>query len=421
MKKIPIYSVLLFAAVATAGAAASAGQMTGKQGDLAQLVADLGSPLLPLRTAAAQDLGKMGERATPAVPALVRALGDDDVLVRSHAAWALGKIKQPGDRIIPALISRLEDDREEWPVRHNSALSLSWIGKPAVPRLQEGLSGSTPWLRAYSADALLRVDGGKFATEIGPVVKALLSDPNVGVRAFAATLAERMGEAAGDTVPELAALLSDPDVTARTHAIKALPKVGPAAVKAIPQILAALHDQEQWIRIGAAHALGELGGAHPETIPALITAFNDKKERVSAYAVQSLAKIGEPAVPALRTALTSNTKSTRIFAAETLAFMGARAGSEARSAAESLVELLSTEREWEVRFRAANALGLLGLSSLPVVNALTKALDDDHEIVRLNARDALGKLGRSLPEKDLAPAKSRSTATMERDRVPPTF
>ena len=46
--------------------------------------------LAGLKRNACVALGNLGDAA--AVPALARALSDDDALVRSHAAWALGRI-----------------------------------------------------------------------------------------------------------------------------------------------------------------------------------------------------------------------------------------------------------------------------------------------------------------------------------------
>jgi epoxyqueuosine reductase len=46
-----------------------------------------------LRRNAAVALGNLGD--PQAVPALARALEDDDPIVRGHAAWALGRIRGP--------------------------------------------------------------------------------------------------------------------------------------------------------------------------------------------------------------------------------------------------------------------------------------------------------------------------------------
>ena len=58
-------------------------------------------------------LGNWGDPA--ALPALTRALNDDDPLVRGHAAWALGQIAGRGGReALAALEARAEREEEDW-------------------------------------------------------------------------------------------------------------------------------------------------------------------------------------------------------------------------------------------------------------------------------------------------------------------
>jgi HEAT repeat protein len=63
------------------------------------------------RRAAAEALGKLGEVARPAIPALVEALVDSDEFLRYNAAEALGNVAQPGDRIVIAALGRALRDR----------------------------------------------------------------------------------------------------------------------------------------------------------------------------------------------------------------------------------------------------------------------------------------------------------------------
>jgi len=97
----------------------------------------LGDKEVGNRFYAAEALGKIGEPAKEAVPALIKALGDEKAeKVRSNVAEALGKI---GDaQAVPALIEALSD--EVWGVRYSAARALGEIGEPAVPALIEALS-----------------------------------------------------------------------------------------------------------------------------------------------------------------------------------------------------------------------------------------------------------------------------------------
>jgi epoxyqueuosine reductase len=60
-----------------------------------------------LRRNAATVLGNRGDPA--AIPALCRALDDQDPVVRAHAAWALGRI----DHRVPALANRLRKEADD--------------------------------------------------------------------------------------------------------------------------------------------------------------------------------------------------------------------------------------------------------------------------------------------------------------------
>ncbi|MCH8295154.1 caspase family protein, partial [Candidatus Poribacteria bacterium] len=108
-------------------------------------LAEIGQPALPtliktmgnedsdVRRRAASALRKIGE---PAVPALIKALRDKNSSVRDGAAYVLGNIGEPASDVVPALIQALRD--EDSGVRSSVAFALGYIGKPAsddVPAL----------------------------------------------------------------------------------------------------------------------------------------------------------------------------------------------------------------------------------------------------------------------------------------------
>lgn len=365
------------------------------------------------RRLASEKLGRSGEAARAAVPALIRALADPDDLVRRNAAWALGKIRAPRDKVIAALAAKLHEEKEDWTVRHNTALSLSWIGEPAVPALQRGLEAKTEWTRAYAADALIRIGGEERTKSVVPVVNELLASPDVEVRTFAATLAARLGPQAGPMAERLAALLDETADQPRISAMKALVDLGPAARVAVPRVKRALReDPNQWVRIGAVQVLAESPGNEPEIIRLLVEAFADSKERVGSYAVQSIARFKEAAVPPLLTALEAENPRVRLCATEALALIGNAAGGSDAAATTALVGVLAEDEDWRVRSLAATALGTRGLVSHDVVTALQAALRDEHEIVRLNAGDALKRLGQPAPtNSSVAPAGAMNPPT----------
>lgn len=392
MQWLPALALALAACANAAGAAPTA------KGRVDELAGQLGSPASALRIKAADGLGELGPEATSAVPNLVRALTDPEVVVRNRAAAALGKIQEPTAQVVPALLARIEAATEEWTVRHNAAVALSWIGEPAVAGLKQRLTSAQPFTRAYAADALIRMKSGSgHVPVVLPVVESLLADKDTSVRAFAVQLVVKLGPVGKSTTPALIRLLDDPVGDVRVSAVKALISIGNEASGAIPRVLRVLkEDKEQWARIHATEFLAVAGGGREDVISALIGSFGDSKDRVGAYAAQALAKLGEPAVPGLLAVVKSTEKSSRQWALDALATMGPKVGGQKQSVAEALVTILEQEKEAAIRFRAAGALGFLGVSTPAVAAALKAATRDSDEIVRVNARDALKRLG--LPE-----------------------
>lgn len=83
---------------------------------------------------AAQALGQIGE---PAIPALIKALGDESTTVKSYAGMALGQIGEPA---VPALLEALGD--ESLDVRSYALLALTQIGTPEAVKAAEEYKSS---------------------------------------------------------------------------------------------------------------------------------------------------------------------------------------------------------------------------------------------------------------------------------------
>ncbi|HUH79015.1 MAG TPA: HEAT repeat domain-containing protein [Methanoregula sp.] len=123
-----------------------------KEGNIPGLIRLLGSrdPEGSRRAAAA--LGSLG---SPAVPALVSALGSALPMVRLGAAEALGTARDA--RAVPALARVLGSDRSE-EVRWQAAIALGEIGSVlAVPALVRNLRDRNRYVRLGSAEALKKI------------------------------------------------------------------------------------------------------------------------------------------------------------------------------------------------------------------------------------------------------------------------
>ena len=94
-----------------------------------------------MRDAANAALEKIGSDPEDKVPALLKALKDEDANVRVFAARALGAMGQDADNAVYALIETVKED-ENAEVRRRSAEALGNIGrraKPAIHTLRNAL------------------------------------------------------------------------------------------------------------------------------------------------------------------------------------------------------------------------------------------------------------------------------------------
>jgi HEAT repeat protein len=109
----------------------------------------------------AYGLGLLGEKAAPAVPALVKALKAENVLVRQQAAGALAQIGAQAGAAVPALVESLTD--VEWTVRRQAAIALGRIGPPARVAAEAALErcegDNNSLVRKAAQEALARVRG----------------------------------------------------------------------------------------------------------------------------------------------------------------------------------------------------------------------------------------------------------------------
>lgn len=249
------------------------------------LIWALGDCHWKVRSDASQALGGIG---TPAAPALIAALKDDNPLIRMHAADALGRI-EPGpkgaiaplveltvdlysrvrcraaialmrlgevDRGCPLLVRILK--HRETMVRRAAAEGLAAMGskaKPALPALTEALEDEDPDTRYHAAVAVAKAGHANLAARaLGEVLSRRYSDKREQV---VARLAELGGDAA-PAVPALVETLKNRDANVRRLAAVALGNIGPHAGKAAPALRAALRDRKYAVHEAAREALKKI-------------------------------------------------------------------------------------------------------------------------------------------------------------------
>jgi serine/threonine protein kinase len=144
-------------------------------------IAGLGASSDVERAEAARQLGARGENAAAAVPALRRALEDDDGLVRSSAARALGQIGTAARPATPALERALADPDERVRAAAASALAaLGSLSESAVNALIVDLKDPSPQVRARAAYALSR--HRRRSEKVVAALREAVSDEDESVR-----------------------------------------------------------------------------------------------------------------------------------------------------------------------------------------------------------------------------------------------
>jgi HEAT repeat protein len=329
---------------------------------LERLVELVEHPTMWIRICAAEALGETRRGRHRSVPALIKALRDDEPHVRFRAAlslWDVSKHPAAIDILADALSWEDESDRR-W-----AAKVLGEIGPPAksaVDALAASLELEGDWPRRAAAEAL-----GKMQTDSPAAIVALIRawhDRHSGCQGEAVAALRRIGPAGA--VP-LAQLIGDENVDwkLRCQAADALGLLRANASTAVPDLIAALEHPNGNIRQRAAQALGRIGPPAKQAIPALSRAV-DTEDLIPLYrgivvraAVEALGGIGPDGVEALRDALRHDN---------------------------------SYARRW-----AAITLGKLGPAASAAVPDLIDALHDDDEYVRLDASRALRRIGWTRP------------------------
>jgi HEAT repeat protein len=224
-----------------------------------------------LRYAAVASLGAIMPEGKAAIEGLAKSLSDEDWFVQLAAAQALQNLGERARPAVPALVWALyprDTVKDFRPVRCGAAMvALSRID----PRAKE-LQG------AYQL-----------------VIGKLLEDErqgSFGARATGARLLGDCGPAAISTVPALTKLLKDAEGDVRVAVAEALLKIAPGNDTALPVLIDALKHPDLLVRRRAAEALGGRGPQAKDALPALRDAAQDPEPEVRQAAADAVKRIG---------------------------------------------------------------------------------------------------------------------------------
>jgi HEAT repeat protein/sRNA-binding regulator protein Hfq len=279
----------------------------------AELMDSLKSNSAVVRSAAARQLGAMGQWATGAAGPLAAMLGDTagaaELPPLETDSVTIQKMLPPGFEAGRAL-ARMGDlgfDELKRAARSGSVLTrqraLFGLGETqsisALPVLQEGLKDGEPRVRASAAHGL------RFKDAVNDLVAAL-SDRDGDVRACAAATLAEMHEPRGTSA--LISSLKDMRPAVRMYSAEGLGKS--RAREAVGPLIAALNDMSPEVRARAAAALGAI--ADTAAVNPLIAALKEKIAPVRKAAAEALGEIRDPrAIPSLYSALQESGDTVR--------------------------------------------------------------------------------------------------------------
>jgi HEAT repeat protein len=257
-------------------------------------------------------LAAMGEKALPAVPALLEALrGDGFVLI--EAAKALWKIDGRIAESLPALEKAFEDNPESV---CDAVCEIGPAAAPLIPKLLEALKSQDYWdLEWAAADAL-----GHIASDDPAVLSVLasaLGHPSPLVRSSAARALARTGTPA---LPVLLRILGNPDDDRAEWAADTLGRMGNHGAPAADTLRKHLRSNHSGLATWSAIALAKVAGA-PEVVPILSKLLcNDRSDlrREAAYGLKAIGPAAQAALPAIRSALEDEDDEVRAAVQEAL-------------------------------------------------------------------------------------------------------
>jgi HEAT repeat protein len=227
---------------------------------LQSLVEMLGHADKYVRRIAVWALGRLGPLARPALPDLCAALRDPDPRSASGAAQALGNLGADGPDAIPALAEAMRGTNIV--LCRLAAKALSQIGPPALPTLIAHLRHSDPFVRGESALAIGWM--GAVARSAVPDLVHILRGPRIPLT-YTPPPARALTAAGSDTVtppqtPPPGGGGGSPEENCRVYAAQALGRIGPAAAAALPDLREAVLSGPEPLRQAAQQAVRQIQG-----------------------------------------------------------------------------------------------------------------------------------------------------------------
>ena len=349
-----------------------------------------------VQIAAAETLEKIGvipqNTVTPdMVLTLITALYHKNERINSYATMVLEKIDVIPLDVMPDLINALQTKEQR--IRSTVAKVLKNMGteaREAIPALIKALDIKDLEVTTAINEALEKI-GPSTETELN-LIANLLNNSNPAVVRGAVVEIGKMGNIARHIVPKLITVLNT-DILEKKVIMESLAKIG--GKETIQGWIMALKLKDKTLRILAAEELQKIGSQAKAAISGLIITLKDIEPEVRAKASAALVAIGADAVPQLLQTLDDNDKNLQVVVINILGNIEP----EANNVVKVLIDIVEDTGFWiftagaedNLRTAAIEALGKLDDRQALLV--LEVALNDNNEIIRKSAKQAIAKLG----------------------------
>jgi len=367
-----------------------AAKSLGKIGDDAQpyILKALQSDNVDVHEAALHAVDYLDSSFPKKIPVFLEGLSDSSVTIRYTAAKILGDIGKYAYSAIPALIDALEDD-SSW-VQGSVIAALGEIGRPAaaaIPPLLTYVFNQDPDTRKAVKEAIWNIQPNALS-EISSLTQELGLGDIFGPEYPDTMLPPLTYDCLTDTGKLTRALKGMTNV-GQWLAADILKRIAPGAVELKPVLVEALFCTDDWVNQLAADALGDMGSDAESALPSLIFDFNVNTVPAPLHKHLRLARAKIEGLDALVPLLSDEDMWLRKNSVVALS----------KYPKENLPiakfnELLS-DKSWQVRDAAVDALAGAGASSNELISILMQSLRTDNGMGRRHSSSSLAELGKA--------------------------